>query len=72
METMVTAIMSTINSVITGLGTALASGFTSIGAIFWDGTALTLVGVLSLVAAGGGLLYFAFNFVKGLLGRSSR
>lgn len=71
---MVTEIMSTISSVVTGLGSAMASGFTSIGGIFWDGTAskLTLVGILSLVAAGGGLLYFAFNFVKGLLGRSSR
>lgn len=69
---MVTEIMTTIQSVVTGLGTAMAAGFTSVGGIFWDGTKLTLVGVLALVAAGGGLLYFAFNFVKGLLGRSSR
>lgn len=71
---MITEIMTTINTVITGLGTAMASGFSSIGGIFWDATAskLTLVGVLALVSAGGGLLYFAFNFVKGLLGRSSR
>ena len=69
---MVTEIMSTITTVVTGLGTAMAAGFTSIGGIFWDGTKLTMVAVLSLVAAGGGLLYFAFNFVKGLLGNSSR
>ena len=69
---MVTEIMTTITTVVTGLGTAMAAGFTSIGGIFWDGTKLTMVAVLALVAAGGGLLYFAFNFVKGLLGRSSR
>jgi hypothetical protein len=69
---MVEEIMSTITSVVTGLGTAMAEGFNSIGGIFWDGTKLTMVAVLALVAAGGGLLYFAFNFVRGLLSRSSR
>jgi cell division protein FtsW (lipid II flippase) len=69
---MIEEIMSTITSAVTGLGTAMVAGFTSIGGIFWDGTKLTMVAVLALVAAAGGLLYFAFKFVKGLLGRTAR
>jgi hypothetical protein len=69
---MISEIMATVTTVTTGLGTALAAAFTSISGIFWSGTALTLPGILALVAAGGGLLYFAFNFVRGLLGKSSR
>lgn len=51
--------------------TTLGSAFSSVTALFWDSTASapTFLGMLSLAVLGAGLIYLAFNLIRGLIRR---
>lgn len=70
---MVADIFSTIGQAVTGFSTALATSITSITNIFYvpgENGGLQPVGVLVLIVAGVGLVYWAFRLIKGLLHRA--
>lgn len=64
---MVAAIFTAIGSAITAFAGILGNAFSSMVTLFWDGTALTEVGTLLLIAAGVGLVWGAFAFVRALI-----
>lgn len=70
---MIGEIFETIGDVITNFAGVLGNGFQSLLAIFWDSTAnsgagaLTLVGTLSLIGLGIGVVYWAFRLVRSLI-----
>lgn len=66
--TIVSEIFSTIGAVVTGFTTALSSAVNGIGAMFYVAeSGLTLLGTLSMIAVGTGLVYWAFNLIRGLI-----
>ena len=70
---MVTDIFGVITEAITSFGAALASGVTSITSMFYtpgSGStpgSFTLLGYLMLIAAGVGIVYWAFYLIKNAL-----
>lgn len=65
---MVADIFKTIGDVIAGYVDAISDMFTSLIAIFYvDGTGLTLIGTLLLLAVGIGIVVWGFNMVVNLI-----
>lgn len=64
---MVAEIFNVISSVITNFTACLTSAFTSITAVVWDGTALTAIGTLLVIAFGIGVVYFALRYILQLI-----
>lgn len=68
---MVSAIFTTIGEAITGFTTALSSAVGSITEMFYassgDNAGLTVLGILSLVAVGVGLVFWAFRLIRRLI-----
>lgn len=60
---MVTGIVSTLTEWVTAFVDLIVLVFTSLTEIFWDGEALTLVGVLALMATAVGLIYLGLRFI---------
>ena len=60
-------IFTTLGKVITGFTSTISSLFTGVTAIFWNGTSLTFVGGMSLLALGIGLFYMGFRFIRKLI-----
>lgn len=71
---MVAEIFETIGDVITNLITNLSSALNGVTALFWDSTnsTLTILGILSVIAVGAGVVYFVFRLVRGLLSSGAR
>lgn len=72
--TMITAIFNTIKDAITGFTSALGDVFDGLQGLFVDTSAaspsLTFFGTLLLIAAGVGIVYWAFRMIKGLVQRA--
>lgn len=68
---MVADIFAEISAAITQMLTCLTSSITGVTALFYDSTAgnMTFLGVLLLIAVGVGIVYWAFNLIKGLVRR---
>lgn len=67
---MVSAIFSEIGNAISAFATALSSAVTSVTDMFYttgEGGGLTVLGTLILIAVGVGLVYWAFNLIRGLI-----
>lgn len=64
---MIAIIFDTVTQVVTGFAAVVASAFTSVIAIVWDGQALTTFGILLLIAFGVGIVYFAMRYIVGLI-----
>lgn len=64
---MVQAIFTAIGSAMTAFAGILGNAFSSMVSLFWNGEALTDVGILLLIAAGVGLVWGAFRFIRGLI-----
>lgn len=65
---MVADIFKTIGDVIAGYVDAISDMFTSLIAIFYvEGTGLTLIGTLLLLAVGIGIVVWGFNMVVNLI-----
>lgn len=60
-----------VSDALQSFATTLGSAFTSVTALFWDSTASapTFLGMLSLAVLGAGLIYLAFNLIRGLIRR---
>lgn len=69
---MISSIFSTIGEAITAFIGNLTSAITSISALFYNSEAgtMTFLGTLLLIAAGIGLVYWAFRLIKGLIKRA--
>lgn len=74
---MTSLIFEEIGNVINGFSTALGNAINSITSMFYTaptGSAttgsLTVLGTLSLIAVGCGLVYWAFRLIKGLVRRA--
>lgn len=65
----VTNILDTIGSWVTGFGTIFVDAFTALTTIFWDGTGLTVIGVLALMSLGIAVVKLGIGFVKKLFMR---
>jgi len=63
---MITGIFQTIADVVDAMIGVVVSLFESLVGIFYDGTDITLIGTLALIGAGVGLVYWAFDTVRGL------
>ena len=63
----ISVIFTTLGKVITGFTSTISSLFTGVTAIFWNGTTLTFVGGMSLLALGIGLFYMGFRFIRKLI-----
>lgn len=70
---MVADIFEVISSAVTSFASALASAVTSITALFYDSTAgaMTFLGVLLLIGAGVGLIYFVVRWISSLVRRTA-
>lgn len=67
---MVAQIFSEISAAITAMLSALTSAITGVTSLFYDATnGVTFLGVLLLIAVGVGIVYWAFNLIKGLVRR---
>lgn len=67
---MVAQIFSEISAAITAMLSALTSAITGVTSLFYDSTnGVTFLGVLLLIAVGVGIVYWAFNLIKGLVRR---
>lgn len=70
---MISEIFQTIGEAITAFAQALASGVTSITSMFYtpgsgsDPGSMTFLGTLLLIAAGVGIVYWAFYLIRNLL-----
>lgn len=67
---MVAEIFQTIGEVVTAFTTALSNSVSGIVAMFYtsgEGGGLTVLGVLSLIAVGCGLVYWAFRLIRRLI-----
>lgn len=72
---MISAIFQAITDSVTGFTGALAGVFEGLEAMFvtttsGGATQLTFLGILILVAAGVGIVYWAFRMIKGLISRA--
>lgn len=67
----ITAIFGGASSVISGFTGMLGNSLTAVTALFYDSatTSLTLLGVLSVIALGVGVVYWAFGLIRGLIAR---
>ncbi len=63
----VTEIISAVGAWITGIFGWVGDAITGVTTIFYDGESLTIVGVLLLFGLGMTLVFFAINFIKGLI-----
>lgn len=63
---MISTIFTTIQSVVTAYVGVLQNLFEGLVEIFYDGTSLTLLGTLALIAVGVGIVAWAFGLVKSL------
>lgn len=69
----VTEIFDLIADALTGFFTVISNGITSVTALFWvPATGFTLVGTLSLIGLGVGLVWTLIKFVTGLVKGSVR
>lgn len=72
---MVATLFETISSAITSMISALTSAIGGVTALFYvEGTGevaghVTFLGVLLLIAVGVGIVYWAFNLIRGLVRR---
>lgn len=67
----VTEIFEVIGGVVTQFANTLGSAITSITSMFYDPTnGMTFLGVLLLIAAGVGLVYWGFRLIRGLIKRA--
>lgn len=68
---MVADIFAEISAAITQMLTCLTSAITGVTSLFYDATnsKMTFLGVLLLIAVGVGIVYWAFNLIKGLVRR---
>lgn len=71
---MVSEIFGTIGDVITNLIANLTSALNGVTALFWNATdnKLTILGILSVIAVGAGVVYFVFRLIRGLLSQGAR
>lgn len=62
-------IFSTIGETITGMINNLSSALGGVTGLFWNSAEnkLTVLGVLSVIAVGAGVVYFVFRLIRGLL-----
>lgn len=61
-----------INQAIQSFATTLGQAFTSVTALFWttgENAGPTFLGMLTLAVLGAGLIYLAFNLIRGLIRR---
>lgn len=72
-------IFDALSSIGQGFGSLLGSLFTGVGEIFFtpaataDGSAqLTFVGVLLLIGVASSLVFWAFNFIRGLIANTGK
>ena len=69
----VTEIFDLIADALSGFFTVVSDGITSVTALFWvPATGFTLVGTLSLISLGVGLVWVLIRFVTGLIKRAVR
>lgn len=67
---MVAQIFQEIAAAITAMISALTSAITGVTSLFYDNEkGMTFLGVLLLIAVGVGIVYWAFNLIKGLVRR---
>ena len=64
---MVSAIFTAIGNAMTSFVGILGNGFSGLVSLFWDGTALTEVGILLLISAGVSLIWGGFMFIRSLI-----
>ena len=64
---MIGAIFQALGTSITQFAAVVGNGVSGIISLFWDGTALTDLGMLSLVGVGVGLVFWAYRLVRGLM-----
>lgn len=69
----VSDIFGVISEAISSFADTLGKAFSSVTSLFWtstsDGGSFTFLGTLTLIALGAGLVYLAFNIIRGLLRR---
>lgn len=70
---MVAEIFDTIGDVISAMIENLTTALTGVTALFWDTTnsKLTILGILSVIAVGTGLVFFVFNLIRSLIQRGA-
>lgn len=67
----ITEIFEVIGGAVTNFATTLASAVTSVTGMFYSAEGgMTFLGVLLLIAAGVGIVYFGFRLIKGLVRRA--
>lgn len=64
---MIGALIQAIGTAITQFATALGGGMSSLVNIFYDGTEITPVGNLVMIALGIGIVYWLFGWIRGLI-----
>lgn len=68
----VTSIFEVIGEAVESFATMLGSAVTSITSLFYNAeSGFTFVGVLVLIAAGIGIVYWVVRLIRGLLGRTA-
>lgn len=67
----ITAIFGGASSVVTGFTDMLGDSLVAVSSLFYDSatTSLTLLGTLSIIALGTGIVMWAFGLVRGLIRR---
>ena len=68
---MVTALFTAAKDALTGILGLLTDGVTGVAALFWDGTALTILGTLLVIPLGVGVVWSVFKFIRGLIPSST-
>lgn len=64
----ISAIFGAVGDAITGFSNCVSSSVTSVISMFYDSTnGLTVLGTLSLIAVGAGLVFWSFRLIKGLV-----
>ena len=68
---LINAIFGGAGSVISGFTDMLGDSLTAVTALFYDSatTSLTLLGTLSIIALGTGVVMWAFGLIRGLIRR---
>jgi len=67
-KNIVTEIFNLIASALSGFFTVISDGITSVTALFWvPATGFTLVGTLTIIGLGVGLVWVLIRFVTGLV-----
>jgi hypothetical protein len=67
--TAITAVLAGIGAFLTGLWTMVLETIESGIGIFWDGTALTVIGALALMGLAIGLIKLGMGFIRGFFVR---